>query len=80
MKQFKQVYIGEDFTLSNGSILNRYDVCTFHIVKESQMYCEVFNDMTGENLGFTYFSEKSKWFIPLAEWRDRQIDKILEDD
>ena len=83
--EIKQVYIGENFTSSNGSILNKYDVCTFQ--KRRSKYrakygYEIIIDRTGENLcAFTTgISKLSKLFIPLAEWRQQQIDKILEDD
>ena len=30
--------------------------------------------------GWRVVSDSSGWVIPLAEWRNKQIDKILEDD
>jgi hypothetical protein len=36
--------------------------------------------LTGDYGWRVVFADSSGWVIPLAEWRQQQIDKILEDD
>ena len=84
----KTIYIGVDITLSNGVFLKHLDICNFYLEEDeytiwipSQTKYNVILDRTGENLGYFYYDNfDGKWFKLLAEWREEQINKILEDD
>ena len=85
-------YHGE-LTIRSFSVGKQYEILTIEKLKESEIvksyYIEA--DMTNPddfNSGLRFMCEKEvgaakcfkDYFITLAEWRQQQIDKILEDD
>jgi hypothetical protein len=80
----KFVYIGEYLSVENseGFIYNLMfgDLLELEETKFTYLYKTIrIRDDVSEYIG-TFNMPNDSNFMPLTEWRDRQIDKILEDD
>lgn len=77
----KTIYTGKDITLSNGVNLKHLDICSFFLEEDiSNIKYNAILDRTGEDMGYFFYEDfDGRWFKPLAEWREEQINSILND-